>query len=83
MGGRERRSEAELVSAVRGERVAQQKLYEAEAEVEARNWEKKNKPLLFRRSIKNLNLNDFSYIKHVDGRIRLREIKLACVENWN
>ena len=29
-------------SAVRGERMAQQKLYEAEAEAEARNWEKRN-----------------------------------------
>ena len=28
--------------AVRGEKMAQQKLFEAEAEVEARNWEKRN-----------------------------------------
>ena len=37
----------------------------------------------FRRSIRNLNLIDFSYIKQVDGQIGLREIKLACMENWN
>ena len=39
--------------------------------------------LLFRRSIKNLNLNDFNYTKSVDGQIRLRETRLACMENWN
>ena len=34
--------------AVRGERMAQQKkLYEAEAEVEARNWEKRNSDIAF------------------------------------
>ena len=32
---------------------------------------------LFMRSIKNLNLNDFSYTKQVDGRIRLRETKIS------
>ena len=37
--------------AVRGEereRVAHQKFYEAEAEVEARNWEKRNPDIVFR-----------------------------------
>ena len=28
-------------------------------------------------------LSDFSYIKQVDGQIRLRETKLAWKENWN
>ena len=42
------------------------------AEVEARNW-KKFPTLLFRRSIKNLNLSDFNYTKQVDGQIMLRE----------
>ena len=36
-----------------------------------------------KRSIKNVNLCDFSYIKQVDGQIRLREIRLVCDENWN
>ena len=41
-------------------------------------------PTLFlERSIKNLNLNDFSYIKQVHGQIRLRETKLTCMEIWN
>ena len=37
--------ERNVDSAVRGERVAQQKLYEAEAEVEARNWEKQGQDI--------------------------------------
>ena len=69
--------------AVRGEREAQQKLYQAEAEVEARKWESNVKIFLSNRSIKNLNLSDFSYIKLVDGQIWLRETKLPCMENWN
>ena len=36
---------------VRGERRAQQKLYEAEAEVEVRNWESNVRISLFERSI--------------------------------
>ena len=34
--------------AFRGERAAQQKLFEGEAEVEARNWEKSNTDIAFR-----------------------------------
>ena len=37
---------------------------------------------LFRRSINNLNLNDCSYNKQVDGLIRLKERKQVCEENW-
>ena len=37
--------------------------------------------LLFERSIKNLNLSDFNYIKKTDGQIRLKETKLACMVN--
>ena len=35
-----------------------------------------------RGSIRNLNLSDFSYIKQVDGQIRLKETKLACMDKW-
>ena len=38
---------------------------------------------LFERSIKNLNLSDFSYNKQVDGQIRVKETKLDCMKNWN
>ena len=41
------------------------------------------KILFFKRSIKNLNLNDFNYIKQIDEQIKLSEIKLAFMENWN
>ena len=46
-------------------------------------WKSDDKILLFKRSIKNLNLTDFNYIKQIDGQIRLSEIKSACMENWN
>ena len=39
--------------------------------------------LLFERSIKNLDLNNSTYIKQVDGQIRLKETTFACVESWN
>ena len=39
--------------------------------------------LLSERSIKNLNLSDFSYIKQVDGQIMLKEIKSVRMEKWN
>ena len=58
-------------------------LYEAEAEVEARNWEKEILTSLVMRSIENLNLKDFSNVKQVDGRIKPRDTKSACVQNWS
>ena len=39
--------ERKLDLAVRGEREAQQKLYQAEAEVEARNWQKQRQNFAF------------------------------------
>ena len=64
--------------------MAQQKLFEAEAEIEASNWKKREiQTSLFMRSIKSLNLNDDSNIKQADGHISLRETKLACMVNWN
>ena len=65
-------SNGKLTRPSRGEMMAQQKLCEAEAEVEAS-----------KRSIKNLNLSDFSYTKQVDGQIRLREKRLVCMDNRN
>ena len=76
--------ERKVDSAVRGAIMAQRKVHGAEAEVEARNWEMRNSDCcFFKRSITNLDLNDFSYTKQVDGQIRLRETRLACMENWN
>ena len=39
--------------------------------------------LFFRRSIRNLNLSGCSYMKQVDGQIKVKETKLSCIENWN
>ena len=52
--------------------TAQRTLHEAGAEVEPVIGEREIPTLLFKRSIKNLNLRDFNYTKQVDGQIRLR-----------
>ena len=49
--------ERKVDSAVRGEMMAQRKVYEAETE--ARDCEKRILTLLFKRSVKKLNINDF------------------------
>ena len=76
--------ERKVDSAVRGERMAQQKLC-TKLKLKLRREIEKNdvRILLFRRSIKNLNLNYFNYIKQVKVQIRLKEIKSACMEKWN
>ena len=66
--------ERKVDSAVRGEMMAQRKLYQAGAEVEARNWEKRNSDISFQ------EINTCT--KQVVGQIRLRETKLVCMENW-
>ena len=67
--------------AIQGEKEVQPKLYQAEVEFEAKNWEKRNRDHSFQEiNQENLNLSDFDL---ADGQIRLREIKLACMENWN
>ena len=68
--------------AVRGEKLAQQRFCEAEADVEVKHWEKRKSDIVFMRSIRSSNLNDFSYNKRINGLIRLKEIKSACMENW-
>ena len=54
--------------------MAQQTLYEAEAEVETRNWEKRNSDIAFHEI--SQEFEHFSYIKQVcppTRQIRLRE----------
>ena len=53
--------------AVRGERIAHQKVYHAEAE--AKIGKREILILLFRRSINNLKLSNFNYFQQVDGQI--------------
>ena len=60
-----KKCERKVDSAVQGELLSQQKLYEAE--VEARNWEKRNSDIAFH----EFYPSDFSYIK-------LKETKLVC-----
>ena len=75
--------ERKVDSAVRGEMMAQRIVFEAEAEIEARNGERKFPTLRFRRSVNNLNLSVFICTKQVHGQIRLRGTLLVCLENWN
>ena len=54
--------------AVRGERMAQQRLYEAETEVVARNWEKRNSDIAIQEINQECELEDFNYNKQVSQR---------------
>ena len=56
--------------------MAQQKLYEVEAEGEARNLEKSD--IAFYAINQEFESQRLSYIKQVGGQIRLGEIKSAC-----
>ena len=60
--------------------MAQRKLYEAE--VEARNWEKRYSVSAFQEINQEFDLSDFNYTKQVDWQIRLKETRLVCMENW-
>ena len=60
--------ERKVDSAVRGEREAQQKMYQAEAQVKARKWE-------IMKSIRSSSPNDYSYTKRINVLIRLKETK--------
>ena len=62
---------------------AQHKLYEGEQKLRRAIGRGEIPTAHFRRSIKNLNLNDFSYTKQPDGQIGLRRTRLACVEIEN
>ena len=75
--------ERKVDSAVRGEIIAQQKLCEAEQKLRREIGRREILTAHFRRTIKNLNLKDFSYTKQLDGQIGLRGTRLVCVENEN
>ena len=59
--------------AVRRERITQQNSLKLRLKLRREVGNREILTLLFERSIKNLNLSDFSYIKQVDGQIMLRE----------
>ena len=57
-------------------KLVQQRLNEAEADVEVKHWEKRNYDIaLFLRLIRSLNPNDYSYNRRINGLIRLKEIR--------
>ena len=51
--------ERRVDSAIQGEQEAQHKLYQAEAEFEAKNWGKRKRDHSFQEINKNVNLSDF------------------------
>ena len=63
--------------------MAQHRLYEVEQKLRREIGRREILTAHFRRSIKNLNLNDSSYTKQLDGQIRLTGTRFACVENGN
>ena len=69
--------------AVRGEKMAKRKLYEAVANVEVKIVKREILILLFMRSIRSSSPNNFNYNLRIDGQIRFKEIKEACKVNWN
>ena len=69
-------------SAVRGEKLAQQRLYEAEGDVQVKHRKRETRMLLFMTSIRSSSPNDYSY-RRSNGLTRLRETKLFCMEKWN
>ena len=66
--------ERKVDSAVRGEMMAQRKLYEAEAEVEARNWEKRNSDFASQEIHQQFESQRFQ-VQQASRWIRLKEIK--------
>ena len=60
--------------AIQGEKDAQQKMYQGEAEIEAKNWRKSKLDLSFHEfKSRILNVSDFIKSKRGNGQIRLRE----------
>ena len=56
-------------------KLAQQRLYEAEADVEVKHWKREILILLLMRSIRSSNPNDYNYNKRINGLIRIKTIK--------
>ena len=69
-----------LIRLSEGRECAQHKLYEGEQKLRRAIGRREIPTAHFRRSTKNLNLNDFSCTKQLDGQIGLRGTRIACVE---
>ena len=59
--------------AVRGEKMAQQRLCEAEADVEVKHWEKRNSDIALYEINQEFESDDYSYNKRIGGQILLKE----------
>ena len=64
-------------SAVRGELLSQQELYESEVMLRQEIGKREILTSLFTWLTRNLNFCDFSYIKQLDGRIKLKRDKIS------
>ena len=74
--------------ATQGEKEAQQKLYHAEAEIEAKNWEKRNRDHSFQEinqkfESQRFRLNQASQWADQAQTEREGERELVCMEKWN
>ena len=68
---------------MRGEKLAQQRFYEAEADVEVRHLEKRNSDVALYETQSGVWIpNDYSFNRRINGLIRLKEKGKICVENW-
>ena len=64
------------------ERVAQQKLYEAEAEVEARNWEKRNSDIAFRENNQEFESQRFQLHQASRWADQAQRDKISLYGDW-
>ena len=72
--------EADLV--VQGECAAQRRLFEAEADMNMRNWEQRNADVALHETNRELDLTDWSCIRRTNGQMKLEEKRFIYAENW-
>ena len=63
--------------------MVQQRLYEAEAEVEAKNWEKRKSDIALYEINQEFESNNYSCNRRINGQIRLDETTSTSMENWD
>ena len=69
--------------AVQGDSEAQKRLSEAEAEMDIRNWDLRNVDIAASiKPIENSNCRDWSFIRRINGQIRLKEKRLIDLATW-
>ena len=63
--------------------MAQQRLYEAEPEVEARSWEKRNFDIAFQEINQDFESQRFQLQQASRWADQVQRDRTVCVENWN